>query len=556
VLRVGLHYPAFSPTGAVTSEFSTLHHPSVTLSNTDGVVHVLDRSTDRLVAVMQPGDRFEVRHDGTGYVVSRDGRPLGSFTGPVLFSPTSADNLFRVESIRRSNVLGLPGGSFIVPSYRGAIEVARGRATQAGRVNVVNVIPLEAYVPGVVVNESPAFFHVEALKTQATAARGYAVANIGRFVRSGLPFDIVDSAASQVYRGATSEHPRGLQAAAETLGLVASYAGRIIEALYSSSFGGHSESNEWIFPFPSGTLPGLNAVPYLRGVYDGTGAPPDFGDPTTLAAFWQAQQPQTFDSCAQVNNRFSRWRVVVPAATIKARLPGRSVVISGDPATVLSGAITDVEVVRRMAASARIAVARVTLTTGVVEVRGWDPLRFVFGRTAATTAFDCGSAVGANVTLNNPSVIQPVRNPDGTVREVIAWGGGWGHNVGFSQFGAHGRGRAGQGFLQILQAYYTGVDIGAYPIDIGRDPGTGPPTLRQTFYAPEGRGTLVVWPRGLKKLVVHFNEQYDLVLDEAQLAAPVVRIDVTPFLQPDVNVVQYNPVGRTGEATVTVVVSP
>jgi hypothetical protein len=244
VLRVGLHYPAFSPTGAVTSEFSTLHHPSVTLSNTDGVVHVLDRSTDRLVAVMQPGDRFEVRHDGTGYVVSRDGRPLGSFTGPVLFSPTSADNLFRVESIRRSNVLGLPGGSFIVPSYRGAIEVARGRATQAGRVNVVNVIPLEAYVPGVVVNESPAFFHVEALKTQATAARGYAVANIGRFVRSGLPFDIVDSAASQVYRGATSEHPRGLQAAAETLGLVASYAGRIIEALYSSSFGGHSESNE------------------------------------------------------------------------------------------------------------------------------------------------------------------------------------------------------------------------------------------------------------------------------------------------------------------------
>ncbi|HXH06310.1 MAG TPA: SpoIID/LytB domain-containing protein [Vicinamibacterales bacterium] len=555
VLRVGLFYPAFSPTGAVTSEFSTLHHPSVTLSNTAGVAHVLDRSDGTLISVMQPGDRFDVHHDGTGYVVSRNGQPLGTFTGPVLVRPTQSDDRLRVESIRRSNILGLPGGSFLVPSYRGAIEVARGPATPAGRVNVVNIIPLEAYVPGVVVNESPAFFHIEALKTQATAARGYAVANIGRFVRSGLPFDIVDSAASQVYRGVISEHPRGLQAAAETLGLVASYDGRIISALYSSSFGGHSESNEWIFPFPAGTLPGANAEPYLRGIYDGTGAPPNFADPAALAAFWQSQQPQTFDSCAQVNNRFSRWRIVVPAATIKARLPGRIVVTSGDPATVLTGNITNVEVVRRMAASARIAVVRVTLTTGVVEVRGWDFLRFVFGRTAATTTFDCGSAVGANFTLNNPSVLQPEWNADGTLRQVIAWGGGWGHNVGFSQFGAHGRGRAGQSFLQILQAYYTGVDIGAYPIDIGRDPGAGPPTLRQTFFAPEARGTLVVRPRGLKKLVVHFNEQYDLVLDEAQLAAPVVRIDVSPYLLPGVNVVQYNPVGRDGEATVTVVIS-
>jgi hypothetical protein len=71
-----------------------------------------------------------------------------------------------------------------------------------------------------------------------------------------------------------------------------------------------------------------------------------------------------------VNNRFSRWRIVIPAATIKLRLPGRYVVVNGDAATVLDGNIVDVQVVSRMTGSGRIAVARVFLTTGAVDVRG------------------------------------------------------------------------------------------------------------------------------------------------------------------------------------------
>ena len=79
------------------------------------------------------------------------------------------------------------------------------------------------------------------------------------------------------------------------------------------------------------------------------------------------------------------------------------------------------------------------------------------------------------------------KNPDGTVSLVTVSGGGWGHNLGMSQYGAHGRGKFGQSFIEILQSYYTGVDIGSYPIDIGREPGSGPATLRQEFCAPQGR---------------------------------------------------------------------
>jgi peptidoglycan hydrolase-like amidase len=548
-VRVGLYY-SFTSSGAF-SEFASLHHPFVQVSNTEGAVAVVDRATGRRVAIMQPGEVFDVRFDGTRYVVSGPGLEPAAVAGPVLFSPASPENLFRVESILRTNILGGPA---VRPQYRGALEVARGTSTQAGKVNLVNVLELEDYVRGVVVNESPASFHIEALKAQATAARGYAVANIGRWVKLGYPFDLVDSSSSQVYRGVLSEHPNAVLATEQTRGLVGSYEGKIITAYYSSSFGGHSDSVHWIFNSPSTALPGTNVTPYLTGIYDGEPPAPDLTDPSAHQAFWSSIQPQTYDSCIRVNNRFARWRVTVPAATIKARLPGtppRYVVVSGD----ISGTITGIAVQQRMTGSGRIAVARITLTSGVVDVKGWDNLRRVLGAAGVLSAGVCpGTAPAKEFVLTNPSLLETYTNVDGSFAGVIASGGGWGHNVGMSQYGAHGRGRAGQSFLQILKAYYTGVDVGSYPIDIGRQPGTGSPTLRQRFVSPSGGGTLVVRPQGLKGLRVHINDTDDLVLDEEDLAAEVVSIDVTPYLQPGENVVQYNPVGREGMATVLVVV--
>jgi hypothetical protein len=358
-VRVGLYY-SYSATGAF-SEFASLHHPFVQVSNTVGAAAVTDRATGRNIAIMQPGEVYDVRFDGSAYVVTGpDGAPA-MVAGPVRFSPASPDNLFRVESIERTNILA---GGRVRPLYRGVLELARGASTQASRVNLVNILELEDYVRGVVVNESPAFFHVEALKAQATAARGYAVANIGRWVALGYPFDLVDSASSQVYRGVSAEHANAVLAAEGTRGLVASYEGRIITAFYSSSFGGHSDSVEWIFNSPSSQLPGTNASPYLTGVYDGEPPDPDLGDPAAHEAFWSSIQLQTYDSCGRVNNRFARWRIAVTAASIKARLPDRHVVISGDA----TGDVTGVEVQQRMAGSGRIAVASISLTSGIVEL--------------------------------------------------------------------------------------------------------------------------------------------------------------------------------------------
>lgn len=553
-IRVGIYY-SFT-TGGTYSEFSTLNHPNVQVTNTEGNVSLIDQSNGAVIAIMTVGQIFDVSHNGTSYVVTGPGVST-SVTGPVRFVADTPTNQFQIESIRRSNPL-VGGSPQTKPLYRGSIEISRGTSTAVNRVNLVNIIEVESYVRGVVANESIASFNMEALKSQAIAARGYAVANIGNYVARGYPFDIVDSSSSQVYRGVISEHPRAITATDETTGLAASYNGRIISALYSSSFGGYSDSNHWIFNLPSNELPGTNVTPYLTGIFDAEGTAPDLTDEATRQTFWtttNSADPNNYayDMCGWVSNRFARWRITIPASDIKARLGGRIVVISGD----ITGDITGIEVLQRMTGSNRIARVRITLTSGVVEVRGWDNLRNVIGRSPSATttpASPCtGSAIAASFTLTNPAIIEPVMNPDGvTLASVISSGGGWGHNVGMSQYGAHGRGLAGQNFLQILKSYYQGVDIGSYPITVTRARNNPPPTILQRFWAPNAVGTLVVRPTAdMKRLVVRVNgNQFRLGPDDYN--GQIYSRDISSYLITGLNTVEYDGISRNGGATVNV----
>jgi stage II sporulation protein D len=137
--------------------------------------------------------------------------------------------------------------------YRGRIEVF---TNLRGSLTVVNELGLEDYVRGVVANElSPGGYPaIEALKAQAIAARTYALKNRGQFLAQG--FDILPTTRSQVYRGLTSENPLSTRAVDETRGIVATFAGEPINALYTSTCGGRTEDSENIFN---------QAIPYLRG---------------------------------------------------------------------------------------------------------------------------------------------------------------------------------------------------------------------------------------------------------------------------------------------------
>lgn len=164
---------------------------------------------------------------------------------PLLNS--SAPVLFASEDERNAPV------RFNDKPYRGRLEVftnARGSLT------IVNVVGLEDYVCGVVPNElSPGGYPaIEALKAQAVAARTYAVKNRGQFAAEG--FDLLPTTRSQVYGGLSTEQSLSTRAVVETRGIVATYKGEPINALYTSTCGGRTENAENIFG---------EAVPYLRG---------------------------------------------------------------------------------------------------------------------------------------------------------------------------------------------------------------------------------------------------------------------------------------------------
>lgn len=174
-----------------------------------------------------------------GLVVYAGGAsPLLDSRAPVTFAPTEASVPLR----------------FNEKPYRGRLEVF---TNLNGSLTVVNVVGLEDYVRGVVPNElSPGGSGaLEALKAQAIAARTYAVSNRGQFNAAG--FDLLPTIRSQVYGGLSTEHPNSTRAVEETRGLVATYRGEPINALYTSTCGGRTEHAENIF--------GGELVPYLRG---------------------------------------------------------------------------------------------------------------------------------------------------------------------------------------------------------------------------------------------------------------------------------------------------
>jgi stage II sporulation protein D len=164
--------------------------------------------------------------------------PMFSSSAPVVFATDDEKN----APVR-----------FNEKPYRGRIEVF---TNLRGSLTVVNELGLEDYVRGVVANElSPGGYPaLEAQKAQAIAARTYALKNRGQFMAQG--FDILPTTRSQVYRGLTSENPLSTRAVDETRGIIATFAGEPINALYTSTCGGRTEDSENIFN---------QAIPYLRG---------------------------------------------------------------------------------------------------------------------------------------------------------------------------------------------------------------------------------------------------------------------------------------------------
>lgn len=121
---------------------------------------------------------------------------------------------------------------------------------------VINNVPIEEYLLGVVPSEMPSKWNIEAHKAQAIAARSYAIANLGKRKHSG--YDLKDTPLDQAYGGASAETPQTTKAVLMTKGVVITYNGKVIPAYYHASSGGQTVSSSAVW---AKDLPYIKSVP-------------------------------------------------------------------------------------------------------------------------------------------------------------------------------------------------------------------------------------------------------------------------------------------------------
>jgi stage II sporulation protein D len=293
--------------------------------------------------------------------------------------------------------------------YRGRFQLR----LEAGRLQVVNHVPLEVYLPSVVGSEMPASWPLEALRAQAVAARTYAL----KARKPAALFDLQATTASQVYKGVEAETPSTRAAVAGTRGLVLTYNNALIDAVFHSSSGGNTESSGDLWP---------RQLPYLVSVPD-------------------------YDNTSPVRD----WRQPLDQTKLRQAFPELGGALGID---VLSTTPTG-----------RVRQARVVGPTGQLALTGAQ-LRSRLGLKSTWVRFELvptTASTGESASLMPPPPIAALTLPapaaasDEAV-QLVAVGRGFGHGVGMSQWGALAMAQRGETFAAILRHYYRGTALLPY----------------------------------------------------------------------------------------------
>lgn len=351
-----------------------------------------------------------------------------------------------------------------------------------GNLTVVNIVDLETYIKGVVPYEMSSSWPLEALKVQAVCARSYAYINIHSGKHTSYHFDVCNTTDCQAYYGAGTNSSsyqateRTDQAVDETAGEYAWYDGQVIEAFYSSSHGGASESVYKVW----GTS--LEQYPYLCGVED----------------------PYEADMASK--NSYSSWTVSYTSSELAQRLENYGYdASSGIESLTLT--YSDLGNVIQVRVNYRDGGSDTIRPSSMRSVFGISSIRFTVNGQAASSGSGTTSSSGGGLTANGSTSldsqgtytvisgsgslsqagldglyaisgsgsITPAEDaasgggsgtdtPTGTQVTVSGssysfQGSGNGHQLGLSQYGAWAMAERGFTYEEIIEFYYPGTYV-------------------------------------------------------------------------------------------------
>ena len=208
--------------GISNQSFSSLDYSDMTLFALS-TVYVYEKDTKKELLKLDRETNFQITlKDGKYTILTEEmKKPLKTEQNLLIVSPTG---WIGINGLKRAGKQAY---------YRGQFEIIKSDKKK-DRFYLVNVIDLEEYLRGVVPNEMPVSFGLQALKAQTVAARNYVLSPRTKAYKE---FDVNDSVASQVYFGANTEKSLSNQAIAETQGIVALYDWELILAQYSATAG-------------------------------------------------------------------------------------------------------------------------------------------------------------------------------------------------------------------------------------------------------------------------------------------------------------------------------
>ncbi len=301
-------------------------------------------------------------------------------------------------------------------TYRGAIKVTAVN----GAMSIVNEVPLEQYLYGVVPSEAVPSWPMPALEAQAVAARTYALYNME--TNKMKAYDVKPTTYNQVYNGAANEYSSTTKAVDNTKGMVMTYGGKPINALFHSDGGGYTENSENVWG---------SYVPYLRGVKD-----------------------------FARNTSTSQWMVTTTRLGIQQKLESAGKGVGTLKSIVLSSLGKRPLHVMDRGVSGRVKSATFIGSTGQRTVSG-EALMDIFNLKSTLFDFYVGKAPIGDIDGQSGKSIHTFGSGN---QPVYIKGQGWGHGLGLSQWGAAAMAaKAGlqdrQYYQTILNHYYSGIKL-------------------------------------------------------------------------------------------------
>lgn len=371
----------------MTDGYKNTIHPSVTVSAASGIV-------------ITYGEAREECDGETQISIAPDDARFQN--GPVRIQ--AKEGKVTVNSLKRG---------YGTPSYEGILEL---RTTAEG-IAVINELPVESYLCGVVPSEMPASYELEALKAQAVCARSYAYRQMEDYGYPEYEAHVDDSTGYQVY-GNSEPQESTVQAVQETAGEVVRLNGQIVTTYYySTSCGKTTSMKAW------------------------------GSEETPENCYLQSVEVKNEDGDYEKDLPWYRWEAQIPVQTL-------SNLIGLNTGTDI-GTVQELHIQETGPGDIVLKIEAVG-NKGSVVVETENKIRRALGGSGYKISKQDGTEVKSSVLL--PSAFFTVEKSEDM---FIIRGGGYGHGIGMSQNGANEMAKCGKDYKEILTFFYSGVTVEA-----------------------------------------------------------------------------------------------